>query len=47
MLAYYAVRYRNYSRENQKLIDEIDLKHKRLELTARKCRFSGEVISPL
>lgn len=36
-LAYYAVRYRNYRRENQRLIDEIDRKHQQLERTARKC----------
>ena len=35
--AYHAVRHRNYSRENQRLIDEIDRKHKKLETAARKC----------
>jgi len=36
-LTYYAIRYRNYYKENQKLIDEIDRKHKQLERAARKC----------
>jgi hypothetical protein len=38
ILTYYAVRYRNYYKENQKLIDEIDRKHKQLEIAARKCK---------
>ncbi|CAF0974116.1 unnamed protein product [Adineta steineri] len=36
-ITYHAVNYRNYHKENQKLIDEIDRKHKQLEITARKC----------
>jgi len=36
-LIYVSVRYRNYSKENQQLIDEIDRKHKELEIAARKC----------
>jgi len=36
-LTYHAIRYRNYYKENQKLIDEIDRKHKKLEIAARKC----------
>lgn len=36
-LAYHAVRYRNFHKENQKLIDEINYKHKELEKMARKC----------
>ncbi|CAF1622936.1 unnamed protein product [Adineta ricciae] len=36
-LAYYAVRYKNFHKENQRLIDEIDRKHKQLEIAARKC----------
>ncbi len=33
--------YRNYYKENQKLIDEIDRKHKQLEIAARKCKIVG------
>ncbi len=36
-LTYHAIRYRNYYKENQKLIDDIDRKHKQLEIAARKC----------
>ncbi|CAF3320461.1 unnamed protein product [Rotaria socialis] len=35
--SYHAVKYRNYYKENQKLIDEINRKHKKLEIAARKC----------
>jgi hypothetical protein len=41
-LTYNAVRYRNYYKENQKLIDEIDRKHKQLEIAARKCKILSE-----
>ncbi len=37
-LTYHAVNYRNYYRENQKLIDEIDRKHQQLEKAARQCK---------
>lgn len=38
ILTHHAVRYRNYYKENQKLIEEIDRKHKQLEKTAKKCK---------
>jgi hypothetical protein len=38
LVTYYAVRFRNFTRENQRLIDEIDRKHKQLETTARQCK---------
>ena len=37
-LAFYAVRYKNYDKENQQLIDQINRKHKKLEIVARKCK---------
>jgi hypothetical protein len=38
------VHYRNFHKENQKIIDEIDRKHEQLETTARRCKILNQCV---